>query len=115
MTNAILALILVFAALFVVNTFPQSSDARARAAAEKFTEQEIDDGYRLAVQRKLISWAGTFITLGFLLTLACTGRARRLADRFERWTGGRWWLSLLLMGAFCFAAERLLRFPLAVL
>jgi STE24 endopeptidase len=116
MTKAILALLVIFGVLFFINTFPQSSQARAEALQDRlFTEQEIDDGHRLAVQRKLIAWASTFVTLGFLLTLACTRRARRLADRFERWTGGRGWLTILLMGAFCFLAEGLLRFPFRVL
>ena len=35
--------------------------------------------------------------------------------KIEPWAGGRWWLTLLLMGAFCFAAERLLLFPVRVL
>ena len=51
------------------------------------------------LQRKLVSWARTFLTLGFLLVLACTPRARRLADALTRWAGGRWWLTVLLMGA----------------
>src|SRR4051812_4993020 len=115
MKMAVVTVVLVFAALFLLTTFPRSSRYEHQAAADQFSAEDIEDGWRLAVQRKLLMWAGTFATLGFLLAVACTGRARRLADRFGRWAGGRWWLAVLLMGAFCFAAENLLLFPVRVL
>lgn len=114
MKTAILALILIFTGLFVLTTFPQSSTAKARAIEEKFAEDEIEENWQLAVQRKLIYWSDTFITLFFLMALACTSRARKLADWFDARTGQRWWLTVLLMGAFCFLVERALLFPLRI-
>jgi STE24 endopeptidase len=115
MIKAVLALLAVFGVLFALTTFPQSPQAREKALQEKFTEQEIEDGYRLSVQLKLISWAGIFLELGFLLAIAGTGRARWFADRFDRWSGARWWLALLYMGGFCFLALSLLSLPLAII
>src|SRR5262245_4344966 len=88
MKTAILLLFLIFVGLFVLTTFPESAESGGKAVAAGFDDEQIDTGWRLAVQRKLLMWGGTFLTLGFLTTLSCSGRARRLADRFERWSGG---------------------------
>lgn len=114
MKLAVAVAVLVFAALFVLTTFPQSPEAEKRAAEEQFTSEQIDLGRQLALQRRLILWSSTFVTLAFLLVLSCTSRARRLTDWFAERTGGRWWLTLLLMGLFCFVVQSILLFPLAV-
>jgi STE24 endopeptidase len=108
-------LILAFVGLFLVTTLPQSTDAQQRAAEVEFTADEIEAGWTLSLQRKAISWVGTFLTLGFLLALAGSRRARRLADRLARWSGQRWWLTVLLMAVFCVLVHRLLLLPIQII
>ena len=108
-TAAVLAL--AFLALSLTTLFAPSGDMEARAARH-FTKQEIERGRRHAFERRLIFWSGQALQLTLLAALVLTGFARRLADVCERWTGGRWVLGLLLVGASCFLAEELLSFPL---
>jgi STE24 endopeptidase len=105
----------VFLLLFVVTTLPHSPEAQQAALDKHFTLEQIAQGQELSFQRRLILWASTFITLGFFTFLVFSGCARRLTDRFDRWTGGRWVLTLLLIAGFCFLGERLLRFPLSII
>ncbi len=115
MKAAIAAGFFVFIFLFVVTTFSPSSEYRQLAQQEGFVPEQIEAGWQLAVERKFLFWSSTFLTLIFLTVLVFSGWARKLADHFARWTGNRWWLTVLLMGAFCFLAQKLLLFPLSVI
>jgi STE24 endopeptidase len=113
------ALGLAFLALLALcwaTTFPASEELRRQALGSGlFTAAQIETGYTISVQRKLINWAGIFILLLFLSVLGATPRARRLADACFRWAGGRWLPATALVGLFCFICARLLDFPLAIL
>lgn len=111
----VLAIFGIFILLFLVTTFPRSSEARRRAEREKFTTAEIERGWELATQRNLIYWTGVFVTLGFYTWLVFSGRARRLTGWFDRRSGSRWPLTLIFIAAFCFFANKLLHLPLRII
>jgi STE24 endopeptidase len=127
---ALAAAALVYGLLFVLTTFPASSEAEAQAS-RYFSSQEIETGLRFAFQRRLFFWAITALQLAFLFVVVFSGFARKLADfcgrlvpfprpsgaavltRRERLLRGLHWLAtVLLVGAFCFVAEELLLLPL---
>jgi STE24 endopeptidase len=105
MKAAIAAGVFVFVVLVVVTTFVPSDRARQEALADHFTQEQIADGWRYALERKLLYWASAAVTLAFLTALACTGAGRRLADVCGRLARGRWLVAVLLTGAFLFAAQ----------
>lgn len=118
---AIAAGVLVYALLFVLTTFPLSPTAEARATAY-FSRQEIEQGLRFAVQRRLFFWGVTALQLVFLGFMVFTGFGRKLADFWarvlprpqpaRRFLGFlHWATSVLLVGAFCFLAVELLVLP----
>jgi STE24 endopeptidase len=108
-----LFLALAFLTLSLVTLLARSPDMEARAA-RYFTREEIERGRRHAFERRLIFWTGQAVQLAFLMALVLSGLARRLADACERWAGGRWVLTLLLVAAICFLAEALLSFPISL-
>lgn len=100
--------------IFAVISFLPAPEARA-TAEKYFTAEEIDTGLQFSFQRKLFAWSSTTLTFLFLTVLAGMSLARRLADRLDRWTGGRWLLTLLLLGAACYYSHELLQTPLRLL
>src|SRR5271166_1267503 len=97
MRFVVLAVVCIFCALFVLTTFLPAPGARAEAA-KYFSPLVIERGLQHALEGKLLFWASTFVHLGALAIVVLTGLARRLADVFARWAGGRWLLAVLLMG-----------------
>jgi STE24 endopeptidase len=110
---AITAIALVFVALFVANTFVQSSTSHERASAY-FSAEQIERGNQFTTERKLLSWAGTGLQLALLTALVCTPLSRRLTDLVSRLAGGRWLLTLLLVGALYLLLTELLWLPLGL-
>jgi STE24 endopeptidase len=102
---------LVLVLVFVLTTFFPSPEAELQARAYGFSEKEIEQGFRYAVERKLIFWSSTAVWLTFLTVLVFTGGGRRLADLGGRLTGHRWFLTVLLVGAVLFLAQTLLQLP----
>ena len=95
---AVACIALAFVALFVVNTFV-TSPASEQRAAEYFSAADIQRGLQFSYERKLLTWCGTGLQLALLTALVCTTWGRRLTDFFDRLTGRRWLLTLLLVGA----------------
>lgn len=113
MMRLILAGFFVFIMLFLATTFQDSEAARERARPF-FTAEQIDVGLQFAFERRLFYWASVFIHLGFLTLLVATSIARRVTDRWHELVGGRWWLTVLLVGATYFLAVTALTFPVSV-
>jgi STE24 endopeptidase len=110
---ALVCMTLAFTALFVLNTFVQSTATQERAK-EYFSAADIDRGLQYGYERKLLSWCGTGLQLALLTALVCTSWGRRLTDFFDRLTGRRWLLTLLLVGASYLMLSELLALPLGL-
>jgi STE24 endopeptidase len=108
---AVVLLVLVMAVLFVLTTFTHSPELKERAA-QYFTEDEIKTGMDYGFERRLTSWGQNALNLGLLLFLVCGGWGRRLADFWDRYTGKRWLLTLLLVGVTVYLLEQLVALPL---
>ena len=105
------ALLVVFAAVAAASLVARSPE-RERQAQRYFSPDEIARGRQLSLERRAIFWSGTLVELALLLWLALSGVAPRLAALADRWTGQRWMLSVLCVGAICFVAQEVLGFPL---
>jgi STE24 endopeptidase len=114
MKAAFLTGVWIFLALFGLTTFLPAPGARAEAE-KYFSETTIERGLQHSLEAKLLFWASTAVHLGALALVVCTGFARRLTDVFERWTGGRWLPTLLLMGAFLFVGDEVLSLPFGLM
>ncbi len=114
MKATLLAGIFVYVALFVFTTFVPSAEAQAEAA-RFFSAEEIERGLQFSYQRRLLFWLQTGVNLGLLAALVFTGWARRLADTGMRWSGQRWWLTILFVGAVVFLAQACLALPLGLI
>jgi STE24 endopeptidase len=110
---AVTCIALAFVALFVVNTFVTSPPSERRAA-EYFSEADIQRGLQFSYERKLLGWCGTGLQLALLTALVCTTWGRRLTDFFDRLTGSRWLLTLLLVGTAYLLVSELLSLPLGL-
>jgi len=97
-------------ALFVLTTFLPAPAARAEAE-HYFPPDVIDRGLQHSLEGKLIFWSSTFTHLGALALVVLTSFARRLTDVFDRWTGRRWLLTVLLVGVFLFLGDEILSLP----
>jgi STE24 endopeptidase len=100
-----------FAALALANLAARSPQ-RERDAQRHFSADQIARGRRLSLERRALFWGGTLLELGLLLWLALSGMAPRLGALADGWTGHRWMLSVLCVGAICFLAQEALGFPL---
>ncbi|HMF15769.1 MAG TPA: M48 family metallopeptidase, partial [Gemmataceae bacterium] len=100
-----------FLLLFLVTTFAPPSRA---AAEEYFTAKEIDNGLEFGLQRRLLYWASAGLHLAALVLIVFTGFARKLADLFASWVGGRWLVTVLLVGGFCFLVEEAISLPIGL-
>src|SRR5262245_13007723 len=98
MKALLLSGLLAFLALFFLTTLVPTPESTSVEAAQYFSQIDIDTGLRFSFERRLFFWASTGLEVGLLVYLVATGATRRLADRFNRWTGGRWLLNLLLIG-----------------
>ncbi len=114
MKGLVIGGVVLFGALVLLTTCLPSSTAQAEAA-RYFTAQEIAQGQQFALERRWFFWAATGLWLGFLTWLTCTGLARRLADGCHVRSGGRWWLTLLLLGGLCFLVQEAISLPLGLL
>jgi STE24 endopeptidase len=101
----------VFVVIFVLTTFVPSPQAQTEALKYGFTPEQIDDGLRYTLERKLIFWAAAGTSLLFWTVLVLTGGGRKLADLCGRLTGQRWLLTVLLVGAVCFLIQTSLALP----
>jgi STE24 endopeptidase len=110
---SVACLALAFIALFVLNTFVDSPASQQRAA-EYFSAEDIRRGLQFSYERKLLGWCGTGLQLALLTAIVCTPWGRRLTDRFDRWTGRRWLLTLLLVGAAYLLLSELLSLPVGL-
>src|SRR5262245_2535848 len=111
MRKAILAGVFVYAALFFCTTFISSDEAQRRAAGAGFTSEEIERGLQYSYENRLIYWTYLGLDLLLLIALACTPVARRLADVVERFTGRRWFFTVVGVAVCCLALQYLLAFP----
>jgi STE24 endopeptidase len=109
--STVVAAAAVFIALFVVTTFVPSPATQAEAQDYGFSPEEIEDGLRYSLERKLIFWASAGTSLLFWTVVVLAGWSRKVADLCGLVTGGRWLLTVLLMGAICFAAQVVLALP----
>jgi STE24 endopeptidase len=112
---AVASLVLAFGTLFVLNVFVTSPASVARAERVGFSRGEIERALRFSQESKLLSWCGVALHLTLLTALVCTPWARRLADRYDRLTGQRWLLTLVLMGLTYFVLREALWLPLGYL
>jgi STE24 endopeptidase len=103
--------VIAFIALFLVTTFAPPSRAEA---ARYFTANEIERGLEFSLQRRLLSWASAGLNLGALAVIVFSGFARKLADTLASWVGGRWLVTILLVGGFCFLVEEAISLPLGL-
>jgi STE24 endopeptidase len=100
-----------FVLLFLVTTFAPPS----RAEAERyFSATEIDNGLKFSFQRRFLYWAGVSLHLGILALIVFTGFARKLADVLSSWSRGRWLVTVLLVGGFCFLLEEAIYLPIGL-
>jgi STE24 endopeptidase len=104
---------LLFVTLFVVTTFSHSPAARAEAEAY-FPPKVIDDGLQYAFERRLLFWPSVALQLGFLVVLVETGLARKVTDWCQKLVGGRWLLTVVLVGLLYFAVDVVLSLPFAI-
>jgi STE24 endopeptidase len=111
--TAVVCLVLAFAALFVLNVLVSSS-ASVEQAEQYFQRAEIERGLQYSHERKLLTWCGVGLHLALLTSLVCTSWSRRLTDWFDRLTGRRWLLTLLLVGGTYFLLNELLSLPLGL-
>lgn len=102
-----------FVAVFVLNVFV-TSEASVQRAEQYFSPAEIYRAQEYARQRNLLTWCGLGLNLALLTSLVCTRLSRRLTDFFDRLTGRRWLLTLLLIGATYFVVNELLMLPLGL-
>jgi STE24 endopeptidase len=102
--------VLAFVGIFVLNAFVPSATSQARAA-KYFSPEVIDRGLQFAREARLISWASFSLQLALLTALVCTPWSRRLTDWFDRLTGHRWLLTLVLVSAAYLVISRLLSLP----
>jgi STE24 endopeptidase len=110
---AVLCLVLAFATLFVLNTFV-TSPTNTEAAQKYFSPAVIERGLRYSQEARLLGWCGIGFQLAFLTSLVCTSWSRRLTDWCDHWTGRRWLLTLLLVGAIYLFLSRLLSLPIGL-
>jgi STE24 endopeptidase len=113
MKAVLIAGLLIFVAVFVGTTLLPDPAARAEAA-KYFTQEEINQGLRFSFERRLFFWTGFGIHVVILTWIVFTGFARKLADGCLAWTGGRWLVAVLLVGAFCFLIEEAISLPLGL-
>ncbi len=106
-----LALLAFFAALAAATLLARSPQREERAR-HYFSAEEMARGREFSLERRVLSWSATLVTLSLLLWLACSGVAPRLAAACGRLSGGRWPLTVLLVGATCFFAQVIALFPL---
>jgi STE24 endopeptidase len=112
--TAVVCLVVAVAALFVANVFV-TSPASVEEAQKYFSHSEIERSLQYSRERKLLIWCGVGMKLALLTALVSTGWGRRLADFFDRLSGRRWFVTLLLMGASFLVINDLLMLPVNLL
>jgi STE24 endopeptidase len=113
MKNLVAVVLAVFFALFVLTVFVPYPPARTQAE-KYFTAAEVERGLEYALERRLLFWGSAAAELGVLMFLGLTGAGRRLADFALRAFKGRWFPTVLAVGAVCFCGVQLLQFPFAL-
>jgi STE24 endopeptidase len=112
--TAIACLVLAFGTVFVLNVFGSSPASVERAQRYGFSLAEIERALRYSYEGKLIIWCGFGLQLALLTALVCTSWSRRLTDWFDRLTGRRWLLTLLLVAGTCFLVNELVSLPVGL-
>jgi STE24 endopeptidase len=112
-STLVLCLLLGFGTLFVLNTFV-TSPANQERARQYFSPAAIERGLQYSYEVKLLGWCGIGFQLALLTALVCTSWARRLTDCCERWTGGHWVATLLMVGAIYGLLSQVLALPIGL-
>jgi STE24 endopeptidase len=115
MKTALAAAAFVYLTMFVLTTFVPWNEARQQAAAAGFPEAAIANGLEYAMRWRLLMWAHEGAYYLFYFAVIVSGAARSLALTFHAWTGGRWFLTLLLMLISFKVANALLALPFGVM
>jgi STE24 endopeptidase len=102
-----------FATLAAATLLARSPE-RERRALRHFSADETARGRQFSLERRALFWTRTLVTLALLLWLTLSGAAPRLASLAERISGGRWPLTVLLVGAACFVLQAALEFPFSL-
>jgi STE24 endopeptidase len=111
MKTTLLAGLFVYATLFVVTTFVPWEEARQQAAAAGFSETDIDNGLEYEFRWNLLYWTRVGVHYLFYFLVIFKGWGRWLAETFHARSGGRWFVTVLLMLVFFFLANALLALP----
>jgi STE24 endopeptidase len=106
-------LLVCFVALAVVTLVVRSPERETRAL-RYFGPEELARGRQFALERGLLFWSRTLVGLVLLLWLVLSGVAPRLAEGARHWSGDRWPLTALLVGAACFLLQTLVALPFRV-
>jgi STE24 endopeptidase len=113
MRPALVLGVLLFASLALWTMRSRSPEREARAL-RYFSAEEVARGKRFAGERRLLFWSSEAAQLGLLGWLAVSGSGALWATRCDALTGGRWWATLLLVGAALFLAQELVSLPWSV-
>lgn len=114
LTKSLYVLILLaLSGMFVGTTFIPYPAARDEAKAY-FSDSEIEAGWQYGYERRLLFWAGTYVEMVLLCTLALTGFGRRWADRFLTYTRTNRVLAALGMGLAIVLLGEVVDLPLAL-
>ncbi len=113
MRAVVVVSVLLFASL-ALWTMRSRSPEREALASRYFSPEEVARGQRFAGERRLLFWSSEAAQLGLLGWLALSGSGALLASRCGAIAGGRWWATLLLVGAALFLAQELVSLPWSV-
>lgn len=113
MKTFLAAAFVAFVGVFLLVQFGDAT-ASVQEASRYFSADVIERGLRYSYERRWFYWGATFVHLVWLALLACTALGRRLTDRLHRLSGGRWLVTVLLVGACYFLAAEVLNLPFAL-
>ncbi len=100
--------------LMVLTFLPPPQSTVELARSHGFSDEVIANGQQFSFERRLFFWGVTLLELVWLLALVFAGWGRRVTDRCQRLTRGRWLPTLLLVGACYYLAQALIHLPFDV-